>query len=89
MPRPPSVCDYCLLRAVAAGDAPVSSTTEIVGRAGLSREGARLRLRALAADGLLHETIKGQTALWYLSLSGHQTISDKCDCGTDLLLGER
>lgn len=88
MPRPKSVCDYCLLRAVAHGEDPVTSTSEVVDLTDLSREGARQRLTQLADAGLVEQTIKGKTALWYLSLAGHQTSGERCACGNELLLGK-
>jgi len=84
VPRPKTVCDVCLLRVVAAGDDPVTSTTEVVEHTPLSREGARQRLLGLADLDLIAQTEKGKTALWYPTLAGHRGTKSRCDCGREL-----
>jgi len=87
MGRPESVCDGCLLRAVAEGEPPVSATSDVERRVPLSDTQVNSRLADLDDDGLISSAVLGKTKVWYLDLSGHQAAeSAGCDCGEQLFL---
>jgi len=81
MGRPRSVCDDCVLRAVAAGEAPVSSTPEVAARLEMSDQGVRDRLDQLADRDYLATDRKGRTRLWWLVAAGYRRLDgQQCGC---------
>jgi len=85
--RPKEVCDDCLLRCVAHGDAPVSSTTEVSDRANLTKQAIRDRLHDLVAHQYLQTDNKSQTRLWWLTDIGQFRLEKgQCSCEHELYL---
>ena len=87
MPRPREVCDDCFLRAVDSDESPVRATKEVAETLGYSSQGVANRLHELAEAGLISETQKGGTQLWYLERAGFRQLTEQycdCDVGFDL-----